>query len=463
MNRNKINTKKGFKGKLMLFFLLLLCMGRNGYAQIYPVQVTTQLAPPFSGYIGDYSTPGNQNLKLLVLFSDFTKPTYSIKLKMKISGQGITLQSKSYFYSQAFSVQPGIPFEISGSDLAELLNTNNLDFSGISIQQYEEKKALPEGFYNICFIAYDNNNPTQIQVSNESCAAGWMVLSDPPFLNLPMCGSVIKIIDPQNIFFQWTPMNLSSPNSAMNTLYDFELYEVKPAAQSPGNIIQTLPPIYKITTPLTSINYGMTEPQLYPAMEYVWRVRAHDLSGRDLFKNKGYSQICTFKYGNSLSQLDSNTLKLSLKGNALNHQLIKYTWDSLSIFSSYRLEYRKKGGVNWFPINTTTPEAIASKLEAENTYEARVKGISADGEGPWSNIVVITTPAKPIIACGQQTFTTSMANFKPHPFGKAGQFWNIGQFEMVVTDLEFSNNPSGQYSGYGTVEIPFLGGLNLVS
>ena len=156
MNRNKINTKKGFKGKLMLFFLLLLCMGRNGYAQIYPVQLTTQLAPPFSGYIGDYSTPGNQNLKLLVLFSDFTKPTYSIKLKMKISGQGITIQSKSYFYSQAFSVQPGIPFEISGSDLAELLNTNNLDFSGISIQQYEEKKALPEGFYNICFIAYDN-------------------------------------------------------------------------------------------------------------------------------------------------------------------------------------------------------------------------------------------------------------------------------------------------------------------
>ncbi len=461
MNRNKINTKKGFKGKLMLFFLLLLCMGRNGYAQIYPVQLTTQLAPPFSGYIGDYSTPGNQNLKLLVLFSDFTKPTYSIKLKMKISGQGITLQSKSYFYSQAFSVQPGIPFEVSGSDLAELLNTNNLDFSGISIQQYEEKKALPEGFYNICFIAYDNNNPTQIQVSNESCAAGWMVLSDPPFLNLPMCGSVIKIIDPQNIFFQWTPMNLSSPNSAMNTLYDFELYEVKPAAQSPGNIIQTLPPIYKITTPLTSINYGMTEPQLYPAMEYVWRVRAHDLSGRDLFKNQGYSQICTFTYGTKFNAIDSSALKLNLKGTPLSYRMIKYTWDSLAIFSSYELEYRKQGGTNWFPVYSSSNAAIVNNLEPQSTYEAHVRGVAQEGTGPWSNIVTITTPAKPIIVCGQSSVPPSMDNFKPLVAGKKGQVWTVGQFDMLVTRLESENSPSGSYSGYGKIEIPFLLGLNL--
>lgn len=447
--------------KKLVFVIFCLCVGFSSEAQIYPVQVTTQLAPPFSGYIGDYSTPGNQNLKLLVLFSDFTKPTYSIKLKMKISGQGITLQSKSYFYSQAFSVQPGIPFEISGSDLAELLNTNNLDFSGISVQQYEEKKALPEGFYNICFIAYDNNNPTQIQVSNESCAAGWMVLSDPPFLNLPLCGSTIKTIDPQNIFFQWTPMNLTSPNSVNSTVYDFELYEIKPGTQSPGNIIQTLPPIYKITTPLTFVNYGMTEPQLYPSMEYVWRVRAHDESNRDLFKNQGYSQFCTFMYGSKFSQLDSNTLKLNLKGTPVSYRMIKYSWDSLSIFTSYHFEYRKKGGTNWFPVLTTEAKTNVLNLEPESTYEARVKGITEEDEGPWSNIVSVTTPAKPIIVCGQSATPPSMDNFKPLATGRAGQVWNVGQFEMLVTQLVVPNNTSGVYSGYGKIEIPFLAGLNL--
>ncbi|HET6224782.1 MAG TPA: fibronectin type III domain-containing protein [Bacteroidia bacterium] len=460
MKKNRQNTKTGFIGRILLFILLSCCI-ENGYAQIYPVQVTAQLAPPFSGYISDYTTPGNQNLKLLVLFSDFTKPTYSIKLKIKISGQGITIQSKNTFYSQAFSVQPGIPLEISGSDLTELLNTNNLDFSGISIKQYEEKKTLPEGFYNICFTAYDNNNPTQIQVSNESCAAGWMVLSDPPFLNMPMCGSTVKIIDPQNVFFQWTPMNMSSPNSAMNTVYDFELYEVKPAAQSPGNIIQTLPPIYKIETPLTVLNYGMTEPQLYPGMEYVWRVRAHDLSGRDLFKNQGYSQICTFTYGNKFNAIDSSALKLNLKGNALSYRMIKYTWDSLAIFSSYELEYRKQGGTNWFPVYSGTNITVVNNLETQSTYEAHVRGVAQEGTGPWSNTVSVTTPPKPIIVCGQSSAPPSMDGFKPLVAGKKGQVWTVGQFDMLVTRLESENSPSGSYSGYGKIEIPFLLGLNL--
>ncbi|HET8962492.1 MAG TPA: fibronectin type III domain-containing protein, partial [Chitinophagales bacterium] len=442
--------KKLYKNFFLLFLsVFLLGNALKSHAQKYPVQITSQLIPPFSGYLSDYCAPGNQQLKLLVVFNDFTVPSYTVKIKISISGQGINITSKDYFFAGPFTLQPGVPMEISGSDFTQLLNTRNLNFSGISSAEYEKRKLLPEGYYNICFTAYDYSNPTAIQVSNQSCAFGWMVLNDPPFLNTPICESIIKPSDPQTVFFQWTPMNLVSPNSANSTIYDFELYEVKPENQNPGNIVQTLPPIYRFTTPLTFVNYGITEPQLYPGTKYVWRVQARDEGNRDLFKNKGYSQICTFKYGNSLSQLDSNTLKLSLKGNALNHRLIKYTWDSLSIFSGYRLEYRKKGGVNWFPINTTTSQALASKLEPENTYEAHVKGVSPDGEGPWSDIVVITTPSKPIIVCGQQLFPTSSANSKPHQFGKAGQVWNVGQFEMVVTDLEFANNPSGLYSGYG--------------
>lgn len=418
-----------------MLLLLCVCISKSTLSQNYPVQVTTQLTPPFSGYISDYSTPGNQNLKLLVLFSDFTKPAYSIKLKIKISGQGITMQSKNYFYSPAFSLQPGVPLEISGSDLAELLNTKNLDFSGISASEYEERKILPEGFYNICFIAYDHNNPQQIQVSNESCTAGWMVLSDPPFLNLPLCGSTVKVIDPQNVLFQWTPMNLASPNSANSTVYDFELYEVKPSNQSPGNIIQTLPPIYKITTPLTFVNYGLTEPQLYANTEYVWRVRAHDESNRDLFKNQGYSQQCTFKYGDLFSQLDTAALKLNLQGKALTYRLLKFNWDSLSIFTSYKLEYRKQGGTNWFPVSTENTNSLVTNLEPQTTYEARVKGIAQQGEGTWSNVVTIATPAKPVIVCGQAGVPPLATNFQPLKVGKAGQVWNLGQFELLVTRL----------------------------
>lgn len=446
---------------LLFFFSSFLWSGGEAFSQNYPVQITSQLQPPFSGYIPDYATAGNQNLKLLVLFTDFTKPTYNIKLKIKISGQNINIQSKNYYYAGPFTVQPGIPIELSGSDLAGLLNTNNLDFSGISLQQYNQQKVVPEGFYNICFTAYDYNNPTPIQVSNESCAFGWMILSDPPFLNLPMCGSTTTTITPQNVIFQWTPMNLTSPNSANNTVYDFELFEIIPGTQSAGNILQTLPPIYSTTTPLTFINYGMTEPVLNIGMQYVWRVRARDVTGRDLFKNNGYSQPCTFYYGSVLSQIDSTTLKLNLQGSVVTHRVLQYSWDSLSLFTSYKLEYRKLGGTNWFPVTTPNKGTVVNNLEPENTYEARVKGIHSEGEGPWSNTVTLTTPAKPVITCGQGILPNAAAAFKPLTNGKVGQIWDIGQFEMIVTQLDNPNNSAGSYSGYGKIEIPFMLGIGL--
>jgi len=196
-------------------------------------------------------------------------------------------------------------------------------------------------------------------------------------------------------------------------------------------------------------------------MQYVWRVRARDITGRDLFKNNGYSAPCTFYYGSVLSQIDSSTLKLNLKGAAFSHRGIKYNWDTLSLFTSYRLEYRKLGGTNWF-INTETKNTcIVNNLEPENTYEARVKGISAEGEGPWSNSVIITTPKQAEIQCGQGIITNPNAVFKPLITGKVGQIWDIGQFEMVVTHLDNPNNSTGAYSGYGKIAIPFMGNMNL--
>jgi hypothetical protein len=145
--------------KYLLSFFSLLFAGEFR-AQNYPVHITTQLVAPFSGFVPDYASAGEEKLKLLVLFTDFTKPQYTIKLKISIQGQGITIQSKNYFFDGPFTLQPGIPMEISGSDLFNLLNTQNLDFSGITKAQYEQKKVLPEGFYSICVTAYDYNNPT---------------------------------------------------------------------------------------------------------------------------------------------------------------------------------------------------------------------------------------------------------------------------------------------------------------
>ena len=80
--------------RAVLISLILLLSARL-FAQSYPVHITTQLVAPFSGYIPDYASPGEEKLKLLFLFTDFTKPQYNIILKISIQGQGITIQSKS--------------------------------------------------------------------------------------------------------------------------------------------------------------------------------------------------------------------------------------------------------------------------------------------------------------------------------------------------------------------------------
>lgn len=446
--------------KILIVIYNVTFITYNSSAQTYPVQVTTQLTPPFSGYISDYSSPGNENFKVLIYLTDFTFPVYDVKLKIKLDGQGITIQSKPFYYSSAFSLLPGQPLQLSGSDLAGLLNSNNLDFSGISKSQYDLRKVLPEGYYKICITAYDNNNPTQIKVSNEGCAMAWMVLSDPPFLNTPICNSTVTITNPQNITFNWTPMNMGSPNSAANTEYEFNLYEIRPDGQNPNNIIQTLPPVFTTTVNTPFFNYGITETPLIAGMQYVWRVKAMDITGRDLFKNNGYSQICTFSWGTKYDGMGN--LDIFLGATPLTHRSAKMIWDSIPVFTSYRLEYRKAGGNwNWMPLNTTNVRAKVFDLEPSTAYEARVNGTTNDGyTGQWSNTVAFTTPAAPIINCEDVAPPPTMAGFQPLTKANIGMLWNIGQFEMVITSLQNTQSSNGQYTGQGRVILPF-GGLGI--
>ncbi|MBS1638036.1 MAG: fibronectin type III domain-containing protein [Bacteroidetes bacterium] len=446
--------------KLILIFITLCCATRLVRAQNYPVQLTTQLTPPFSGYLSDYSTPGNENLKLLIYLTDFSNPVYDIKLKVKVEGQGITIQSKPFYYSTPFSLVPGQPLQLSGSDLAGLLNSNNLDFSGISKAQYEQRKVLPEGYYKICFTAYDNANPSQIKVSNESCAFGWMVLSDPPFLNSPICSSTVTITNPQNIMFSWTPMNMASPNSAANTDYEFSLYEIRPDGQNPNNIIQTLPPVFTTTVNTPFFNYGITETPLIAGMQYVWRVKAMDITGRDLFKNNGYSQICTFSWGTKYDGMGN--LDIFLAATPLTHRSAKFVWDTIPVFTSYRLEYRKSGGNwNWVPLTTPNARAKVFDLDPDTDYEARVHGTTSDGyTGNWSNLATFHTPPPPVINCEDVSPPASMQNFQPLTHASIGMIWQIGQFEMTVTSLQSMQSGNGQYSGQGRVLLPF-GGLGI--
>lgn len=439
------------------FFLIAIFSGLSFkwecFAQTYPVQISTQLIPPYSGYLPDYADPSSEKLKVILQFNDFTVPQYNLRLKVEIRGNGFSMTTKSFFNPPPINLQPGQPLLLSGVELAPYLNSNNLDFIGINQSSYEQRMALPEGYYSICIKAYDYYLPGNIQVSNESCAQAWFTYSNPPILNIPFCNSAVTPQTPQNILFQWTPVNLGSPNSAFNTYYDFMLYEVRPDSNANVNqLVLSTPPIYSVTTQNTFINYSITEPNLNLYMKYVWRVRVRDLSGRDWLINNGMSQVCTFNYGTPRTVL-ANAISLNLSAQGISHRLGKATWNTQSIFTNYLLQIRKKNTTNWFDFNTTANFEKIPNLEPNTTYECRVRG-EGSITGDWSNTAEFTTLLPPDYNCNIQDILPDLLAPQPLPVSKAipGLIIQSGQFEITAEKLT-SNGPAGWYSGNGKVRV----------
>jgi hypothetical protein len=377
-----------------------------------------------------------------------------VKLKITIEGQGIIIQSQSWYYAGPFTVEPGVPLMLSSSDLAGLLDENNLSFTGISRQQYDQRKVLPEGLYTITVTAYDFQNPLNVRVSNDAVAQAWMLLNDAPMPNFPQCGAVVQPVDPQQLTFSWTTFN-AGYTSAQGAEYTFELWEIFPANSNPGNIIASTAPIFSLTTSMTLISYGIAEPPLTVGREYVWRVRAQDIESRELFRNNGYSAVCTFSWG-SVNALLGNLAALQLSVQAVTHRQARCTWDSLSVFENYKIEFRKAGGGSWFPFTTDRASIRITDLEPGTSYEAHVQGIFSDGNtGPWSNLATWQTPLQQQLACGESSPPPAQQNFHPLTQAATGMIWQVGQFEMLVMTITAPVNTGGWYSGTGKIVLPF--------
>jgi hypothetical protein len=208
--------------------LLLLLIIQQANAQIYPIQATTQLVPPYAVYLPDYATGINNQLRVLLLNKDVTQPDYKVKLIMSIELNGSLIMRTSDTYAPGpITLQPNQPFSVEGLELAPYMNSANIDFIGYSRQDYEQKKGLPEGAYKICFTAYDYVRPDRVKVSNDGCSFYYLTKNDPPFVNMPACGLFItpqqddkeNLIDKAGRWLSYT-INIPWDNAAKNSWYN---------------------------------------------------------------------------------------------------------------------------------------------------------------------------------------------------------------------------------------------------
>jgi hypothetical protein len=422
-----------------------------------------QLVPPYSVYLPDYALPGNDKLRVILLNRDLTQESYQIKLFLSIKLNDRVIMQTSRLYNPApIQISPGIPSVLSGSDIEPYLSSNNLDFIGYSKEQYEKTKALPEGSFQICVTAYDYARPT-LQLSNQGCSYYYLSKNEPPMINMPACGSRLAMKDPQAAIFSWIPRNTASPNSAGNTEYYFELFEMRIPGRNPNDIALTTQPVFTTITDFTQLFYGPAEPILTEGMQYVWRVQARDKEGKDMFRNNGYSEVCTFTYGGADPNYQVGVVK-DLRAEALGEKKARIFWTLLSSdFDQYKVYYKKTGPeFEWFTSETKEGELKLYDLQPQTEYEVRIQGKKNGFYGGYSDIVKFSTPSKRIFECGNENPPAAAPLDKPLAQAVKGMVVNASGLDMVLDQVQQLETP-GWYKGTGYVTVPMFGFASIKS
>ncbi len=439
---------------LLLLVSIVTVRGQN-----YAVQSSVQIMPPYSVYLSDYATEGNGKLQVILRQGDLSRPVYQLRLVMTVELNGRVIMRTSRFFNPApIVLDPGVPTVISGAELAPYVDSRNIDFIGYSKDQYEKTKALPEGSYQIIFTAYDYRRQDQ-QVSNAGSGFYYLAKNEPPLVNFPACGSKIALKTPQQIVFSWLPRNTSSPTSAQETEYEFELYETRPVGRNPNDIVLTTQPVFRLRTDYTQIIYGPAEPMLLDGMVYVWRVRAIDRSGKDAFRNNGYAEVCTFTYGGTDPNFDLGVVR-GLQAIGETDQRAKIWWEE-GYFDGYRVYYKKSGAQwEWFYNEVTKTEFKVFDLEPDNEYEVRVQGKKDGFYSPFTEIIKFRTREKVLAQCGDPAIVaTDLGN--PLPLALTGMTINASDHDVTFIQVESIGQP-GWFKGNGTATLPFLGGTYFV-
>jgi hypothetical protein len=451
------------KSKLLIVVFLLSCAQAS--AQVFPVQGSVTLTPPYSPYLTNLTAPGSQRLMLNLRVNDPSLNDYTCKLRITIDGVGITLRTRPSFVPQPITLPGGgIPQVLYGEDIADYFNPVNLDFAGISRRDFEKTNRLPEGVYRFSIEVLDNNRGTV--VSNKFFATAWVILNDPPLLNLPRHATKVSILDPTNIAFTWTPRHTASVNAAFSTEYVFKLVELQassPELQASSSQLLTVanqallsqPPLFELVTDQSSLVYSPGEPALIPGRLYAWQVQAKDIEGSDLFKNSGKSEAFIFQFGDALG------VPQNLGSDDRNANVIMLHWDAPiqgDMPEYYRIQYRPEFSDKWYDVRSRPNQRWhnVTDLKPDTKYVLRVRSEKGKQASEYSAPLIVSTAKEgEDYQCGAPStppvITSSGPVFKLFP----GDTITMAKFPVIIIDVKGGN---GFFEGTGWMIVkPFHG------
>lgn len=285
-----------YRCKTIIYAFALMLASNSAYTQA--VSVSTLVLPPYSPRLSDYSEADAN--RVIITLTNNTPRQVSIKLHLKFTGDnGVRVFTKtSYEPSTPIILNPLEVKRLSGLDDFSFLEVDNFEIVGVNVNQIAQSSIIPEGNYTICAVAYQaltTGTSTPLSDVNGGCSAPIPIA----YVEAPMligvsgmqCGSTISY-DPNNLLsFSWNPPAGARPGIR----YRFTMYELLPANRVANDAIFSDPnPIVDQEVSAPIIAFTPQQTGLLPGVRYVYRVQAIDPSDATVFKNEGYSQICTF-------------------------------------------------------------------------------------------------------------------------------------------------------------------------
>ena len=289
---------------------ILLLMVASGLKAQNPIVIQSVLTPPYPVYYSDIKeVPG---LATIIVQNTDLNNSYILRFKMKLDGRnGVSLLlTQDVIPANPVKIGPGEVKTLTGDDLAFVyhgISINDIVMTGIDVNKVLQSQRIPDGYYNLCVQAFDNQTVKPLSGSEPTGCSNKMLIStlEPPEIQSPLNEAEIEHGDPQQILMRWTAVN----SAATAMLYDIRIAEV-PEGISPYEAMRTENLLFfeERDYPANVFSYGPSFPALIGGKRYALQIRAHNAEDNANIRNNGKSDIVTFLYkqANKASPLSFN-------------------------------------------------------------------------------------------------------------------------------------------------------------
>ncbi len=439
----------------LLLALYLLPFGLAAQGTSFPVTAAVQSLPPFAPNFSNWADPVNNKLGVILLLNDREEPGYQVRLRLTISGQGITVRSRIDWPARPISLSFGIPTQLSSADLQEYFRLENLDFIGYSQQAYLNNGGLPEGVYSLCVEAIDYSRSTEEAASASACTFIQAQLLDPPVVLSPYGNQTP--ITPQSLLVQWQARHTAT----FLTNYRVEIYDIDPSSNFTAEQIYTFqqPVVETELAGITTTLIDASFPLLESGRQYLLRVQALAPMNANVFKNAGYSEPVFFRYG--LDCVPPTGLNVDVQ----SYDRAQVSWSQAPNASGYVLRYREKNpNANWYEGATTSNALLLQNLVSDTEYEVQLQAECGGIPGAFGSLYTFTTQSRPLLSsgdlpdCGVEVVSlplpTNQSNITALGFSDTV---TVGRFQMRIMEVRPSATDIGRWDGIGQIYLDWLG------